>query len=276
MRWTLVLATILGAVCAGVAAADGGGPSPGVTWGSPGAVDAKGAVRYVALDAGPGRTTVAAIGVRGGRVLRWGFVKGTFGIPQVAYDGSTSGLARNGRRLVLGTFATYGATDTRFVILHPRTLRVRSRLTLRGAFAFDAISPGGSLMYLLQYLGNRNDGRYAVRVLNLNTHELYPGALVDRREPDEKMTGIAITRADSRDGAWAYTLYSRQSKHPFVHALDTVHRRAFCVDLPWNSTAAWVGSARMRIGADGKTLEMRYRGRVRARMDTKTFEVSRG
>jgi hypothetical protein len=275
MRRTLLLATILGAACAGVAAADAGGPSPGVTWGSPGVVDAKGAVRYVALDAGPGRTTVASIGVHGGRVLGWRFLRGTFGIPQVAYDGSTSGLARTGRRLVLGSFATYGAPVTRFVILHPRTLRVRSRLTLQGAFAFDAISPGGSLMYLLQYLGDRNGGRYAVRVLNLNTHELYAGSLVDRREPDEKMTGIAVTRTESRDGAWAYTLYTRQAKHPFVHALDTVHRRAFCVDLPWDSATSWAGGARMRMGADGRTLEMLYRGRVRARMDTKTFEVSR-
>jgi hypothetical protein len=275
MRRTLVLAIILGAVCAGVAAADGGGPSPGVTWGSPGALDAKRAVRYVALDAGPGRTTVAAIAVRGGRVLRWGFVKGTFGIPQVAYDGSTSGLARNGRRLVLGTFATYGATVTRFVILHPRTLRLRSRLTLRGAFAFDAISPGGSLMYLLQYLGDRNDGSYAVRVLNLNTHELYAGALVDRREPDEKMTGTAVTRADSRDGAWAYTLYTRANKGPFVHALDTVHRRAFCVDLPWKASTSWIGALRMRLSGDGDALELRYRGRTMATVDTKSFEVSR-
>ena len=55
---------------------------------------------------------------------------------------------------------------SRFVVLHPRTLRARSRVTLRGAFAFDALSPGGSLMYLLQYLGGPQSTRYAVRVLN--------------------------------------------------------------------------------------------------------------
>ena len=63
-------------------------------------LDASGKVRYQALTAGPG-TTVAAIRVRDGAVLRWTYLRGTFGIPAVAWDGSTGGLARNGRRLVL-------------------------------------------------------------------------------------------------------------------------------------------------------------------------------
>ena len=50
MKRTLVLATILGAAWAAVAAADGGGPSPGPTWGSPGLVDTSRGIRYIALD----------------------------------------------------------------------------------------------------------------------------------------------------------------------------------------------------------------------------------
>jgi len=271
MRRTLALATILGATWAAMAAADGGGPSPGVSFGSPGLVDAKGKVRYVALPAGDG-TTVAALRARSGRVLGWGYVHGIFGIPTVAWDGSSGGLARNGRRLVLTTSVSYG-TPTRFVVLNPRTLRVRARFSLRGAFAFDALSPGGSLMYLIQFLGDPNSGRYAVRALNLNTRKLYPGAIVDRREPDEKMTGQPVTRAESRDGAWAYTLYGRANKGPFVHALDTVHRRAFCVDMPWRSTPRWLGQARMHV-LGGKLL-LRVGHRTLAAVDTRTFEVSR-
>jgi hypothetical protein len=272
MRRTLALATVLGATWAAIAAADGGGPSPGVSFGSPGLVDAKGKVRYVALPAGDG-TTVAALRTRSGRILSWGFVHGIFGIPTVAWDGSTGGLARNGRRLVLTTSASYGA-PTRFVVLNPRTLRVRAQFSLRGSFSFDALSPGGSLMYLIQFLGDPNSGRYAVRALNLNTRKLYPGAVVDRREPDEKMTGQPVTRAESRDGAWAYTLYGRTNKGPFVHALDTVHRRAFCVDLPWHSTPRWLGQARLHVS--GGRLELRVGRRTMATMDTHTFEVSRG
>ena len=70
-----------------------------------------------------------------------------------------------------------------------------------------------------------------MRALNLNTRRLDAGAIVDRREPDEKMTGCCLTRVESRDGSWAYTFYSR-TRRPFVHALDMVHWRAFCVDVP--------------------------------------------
>ncbi len=271
MRRMLVLATIAAGAWAALAAADGGGPSPGVSFGSPGVVDAKGKVRYVALPAKDG-TTVAALGARAGRILRWNYVGAIVGIPTVAWDGSSGGLSRNNRRLVLATSPAYG-NPTRFVVLDPRTLRVRARLLLHGAFAFDAISPGGSLMYLIQYLGDPSSGRYAVRVLNLNTRKLYPGAIVDKREPEEKMTGQPVTRAESREGAWAYTLYGRANKGPFVHALDTVHRRAFCVDLPWHSTPSWLGRTRMHVR--GGELLLQVRGQTKARVDTKTFEVSR-
>lgn len=270
MRRTLALVGILGAVGAGVATADGGGPSPGISFGSPGVVDRTGTVRYVALPSENG-TTIAALGARAGRVLRWNFLNGVFGIPAVAWDGSTGGLTRDGRRLVVTTGASYGSSVTRFVVLNPRTLRVRSRLMLHGAFAFDALSPAGSLMYVLQYLGDPNSGRYAVRAVNLNTRKLYPGAIVDRREPDEKMTGQPVTRVEGGDGVWAYTLYSRTNKSPFVHALDTVHRRAFCVDLPWHSTPNWLGQSRLQLRGD--ELLLRVRGKIKARVDRKTFAV---
>jgi hypothetical protein len=274
MRRTLAVATIVAGAWAALAAADGGGPSPGVSYGSPGVLDSTGAIRYVTLDAGRKGTTVAAVRVRGGGVIRWRYLRGTFGIPAVAWDGSTGGLARNGRRLVLASWPVYGS-PTRFLVLDPRTFRVRARLLLHGAFAFDALSPGGSLMYLIQYLGqpSQTGQRYAVRVLNLNTRELYSGAIVDRREPDEKMTGTAVTRTESRDGSWAYTLYSRPNKGPFVHALDTVNRRAFCVDVPWRNSADWIGLVKMRVS--GHELLLRRSGKTIARMDTKTFEVSR-
>jgi hypothetical protein len=63
-------------------------------------------------------------------------------------------------------------------------------------------------MYLLQLEGGSGGGLdYDIRALNVRTRRLYPRAIVDRREPDEKMTGIPMTRAGSGDGRWAYTLY---------------------------------------------------------------------
>jgi hypothetical protein len=272
MRRTLALATVAAAAWAAVAAADGGGPSPGESFGSPGVVSPNGKIRYVTVPAGRG-TVVEALGVRGGRLLRWRFMHGSYGVPLVAYDWSAGGLARNGRRLVLVSHQT--ASVTRFAVLDPKTLKARARLRLEGEWAFDALSPGGSLMYLIQYLGvpDANGRRYAVRALNLNTRQLYSEAIVDRREPDEKMTGTAVTRAESRDGAWAYTLYSRTSQSPFVHALDTVHRRAFCVDLPWRSSADWIGLVKLRVS--GHKLLLRLRHKTLATVDRRTFEVRR-
>jgi hypothetical protein len=192
----------------------------------------------------------------------------------VAYDGTTGGLARHGNRLVLASLPMGSPTVTRFVVLDRGTFKVKARLILHGDFAFDAISPGGSLMYLTQYFGvpSPRGQRYEVRALNLNTHRLYTGAIVDRREPDEKMTGMPMRRVES--GGWAYTFYTRTSKSPFVHALDTVHRRAFCVDLPWRASTRWLGRVTMRVS--GGKLLLLDGPRTKAVVDRRTFEVSPG
>ena len=52
-----------------------------------------------------------------------------------------------------------------------------------------------------------------------------PGRSSTGREPSERMNGIALARAWSRDGTWAYTLYNGGTSHAFVHALDTRARR---------------------------------------------------
>ncbi len=86
------------------------------------------------------------------------------------------------------------------------------------------------------------------------------------------MTGLPMRRVGTPTG-WAYTLYSRQGKRPFVHALDTVRRRAFCVDLPWGNSASWISRIKMRVR--GGMLELRRDGHTIARMDRKTLEVTR-
>jgi hypothetical protein len=272
MKRALSLATLLTGVLAATGGAAGGGPSPGLDFGN-GVTLPGGAVRYLAMNAGRG-TLVEAVQVRGGQVVRTRFLRGVYGIPAVDFSGTTGGLARNGRRLVLASQPN--APVTRFVVLDPRNFKIRVRFRLRGTWAFDALSPGGSLLYLIQYLGVPGGlgQNYAVRAFNLNTHRLYSGAIVDRREPDEKMTGVPFARAESRGGGWAYTLYSRPSKSPFVHALDTAHRRAFCVDLPWRKSPNWLSEVRLRVV--GGRLELRRAGRTIARVDTRTFEVSRG
>ncbi|MFL5920956.1 MAG: hypothetical protein ACJ75Q_14245 [Gaiellaceae bacterium] len=269
-------ALVLGSVVAGLAvlagSALGAGPSPGVTFGSPGVVSHDGKLRYLAMRAGGG-TLVEAVTTRGGVVRRSRFLQGAFGIPLVAYDGSAAGLTRNGRRLVLYQPASRGAT-TRFVVLDPQTLRLRRRIALNGNFGFDAMSPDGSLMYLIQLKGGVNGGLdYDVRALDVNAGRLLPGTIVDRREPEEKMTGIPMTRVGSADATWAYTLYAKPSSGAFVHALHTTAREAFCIDLSLHLADGQLGKVRMRVGKN--VLMLRLRGKTIAKIDTQSFRVTR-
>ncbi len=274
MRRTLALVMFLFAISAAVAAADGGGPSPGESFGSPGVVDPKGPIRYVTVPAGRG-TVLEAVSVRTGMVRRWRYLHGSFGIPLVAFDYAGGGLARNGRRLVLVSHRSPALT--RILVVDPDTLRTKVRLRLPGMWAYDAISPGGSLLYLIQYRGSVTqapvDQSYAVRALNLNTRQLYASAVVDRREPDEKMTGMPLTRVESR-GGWAYTFYSRTKREPFIHALDTVHRRAYCIDVPWKRSTNDLWRVRLRLAAG--ELQLKLGRKTLTRIDTSTLRVSGG
>jgi hypothetical protein len=268
MRRALALAAILGSVGAGVAAAGGGGPAPGLDYGN--GVVVPGGYRDVALSDGRA-TLLESIVIRSGRVGRARYLKGSLGIPLVSYSGQTGGLSRDDSRLVLASWPGLQSA-TRFVAVDPVDFSVQAHVKLRGRFAFDALSPNGSLMYLIQYLGKPGAiaQPYAVRAFDWRTRKLIPGAIVDRREPDEKMTGLPMRRVGSPTG-WAYTLYSRQGKRPFVHALDTVHRRAFCVDLPWRNSDDWIQTVKMRVR--GGMLELRRDGNTIARMDRKTLNV---
>jgi hypothetical protein len=272
MRRTLVLVTVLAATWTAMAAADGGGPSPGESYGSPGVLGSKGTIRYVTVPAGRG-TLLEAVAVKDGTVLRWRYLRGSFGIPLVAFDNTGGGLARSGRRLVLVSHQSPGLT--RIAVVDPRTFRPKAHLRLPGQWAYDALSPTGSLLYLIQYRGSPSQGggqSYAVRALNLNTRRLYGSAIVDRREPDEKMTGMPLTRVESRDGSWAYTFYSRSNNKPFVHALDTVHRRAFCIDVPWKRSPNELWRVRLRL--DRGQVLVRVGRSVVARIDRRTFRVA--
>jgi hypothetical protein len=268
MKRPLVLAVFVAAILAG--SAGGAGPSPGIA--PAGILSHDGKIRYVALRAGRG-TLVEAISRPDGVVRRTRYLKGFYGIPMVAYDGSTGGLSRDGKRLVVYSPSRgIGRDVTRYVVLDPVMLRVRSRITLAGNFGFDALSPDGSLMYLI-HLKSGSGLDYEVRALDVNTGRLFPGAIVDRREPDEKMTGIPMTRVGSDDASWAYTLYAKPDSGAFVHALHTTGREAFCIDLALNVSDEELGHVKMRV-RNGSLL-LRFRGRTVASIDTRTFAVKR-
>jgi hypothetical protein len=270
MRHLTALALPLLVLLALAAPARGDGlPVAGVNAGPEGV--AAGAVRYVTLDGARG-TVVAAVGRQGGRVLRSRALSGRFTIPAVAYDGSPSGLAAAGRTLVLIRPRTsFPQRRTSLAVLDTRTLAVRRFLRLRGDFSFDAVAPDGRSMFLIHYLSPTDPTRYEVRSYDLAAGRLEPAPVVDPRERGEKMRGFPVSRAVSRDGRWAYTLYDGAGHAPFVHALDTVGRTARCVDMAMLNGRSDLFALRLRAGAG--RLDVVARGRPVATVDARTFRA---
>jgi hypothetical protein len=233
MKRLLVLftAALATAVLATGAGANGSPYSPGLVYGWPGVPTGDG-VRFVAFGM-PKSTMVAAVRTRDGHVLRSAVVKGDYGVPLVAYDGTSGGLSGDRGTLALSSYGPRPGTRgrTTFVVLDTTALKPRSTVTLRGSWSYDAIAPNGSTLYLTQHLRAGTNPLYRVRTLDVATGRLH-GALVDRLEGERDMGGDPVRRASSSDGRWAYTLYARRGHEPFVHALDTARREAFCVDLP--------------------------------------------
>ena len=274
MRIRLLAALALALLAAAPAASGDGGPAPGATTGWDGVLAAGGNLRYVAFNA-PNWTTVAAVEVEGGRVIEYRSLRGSYGVPLVAYDGTTGGVSADGSTLVLASFTGPVAPGqvSRFAVLRAdKHFRTRKIVTLRGTFSFDAISPSGRILYFIEYLQSGTTVTYRVRAYDVARGKLVPGSIVDRREPDERMQGAPVTRATSGDGVWAYTLYARPAGKPFVHALDTRRARAFCIDLPWRASQQALQNVKMTAGG-GRLVIHDGAGRL-ASVDTRSWKVT--
>jgi len=249
-----------------------GGPVPPVLGGS-GVSATSSPFNFIALAAGPD-TLVERVRRVSGTVGDTALVHGSFGVPAVSYDGSSTGLSADGRTLVLAG-AVGLTTPTQLVVLNTSPLGKRASIVLNGAYLVDAISPDGRWLYLIHYRSLNNISDYEVRAYDLVRGQLLPKPIVDPREPDEKMTGLPVTRTMSPDGRWAYTLYFRGGGAPFIHALDTAAGRAFCVDLPANLAGISNNdpfNLRLKL-MSATALSILYYGKAVAAMDTRTFAV---
>jgi hypothetical protein len=273
MRYVLSTIALAAGIAAGVASANGSPYSPGLVYGWNG-VGAGDGVRYVAFGM-PKSTIVAAVRARDGRVLRSNVVRGEYGVPLVAYDGTSGGLSGDKKSLVLGWYGPLPGQSgkTRFVVLDTRTLAPRRAIVLDGSWSFDAVSPTASTLYFTEHLRAGDRPLYRVRIYDARSGRLR-GAIVDRLEGEEEMGGEPVARASSARGRWAYTLYARRGDEPFVHALDTVEREAFCIDLPLRLGHGGQWALGLQLGRNGKVLSV-IRGRSEvAAIDTTTWNVS--
>ena len=267
-------AAIVSGAGAATASADGL-PVLGVDVGSKGVTVPGAAARYVTLWSGPKTTVVARVRRNGGRVDRSRLLEGTFTVPAVAYDSSASGLSADGKVLVLiQPRVSFPRARTSFAVLDARHLRVVKVLRLKGDFSFDAISPSGNRIYLIQYVSANDPTKYAVRAFDVGAGRLLPEPVVDPHEPDEQMRGQPLSRAMSPDGRWAYTLYDGNGKTPFVHALDTSRATARCIDLDALGGAENLWRLRLSIRGGGKQLAVRDGSQTELVVSTRTFAVS--
>jgi hypothetical protein len=280
----LCVAAVLFALAAAPSALADGGPSPGAANGGAGVLG--GGVRYVAL--GGGRTTVLeALAEHGGPVSRFVSLQGGWGVPTISYDGTTGGLSTNRSTLVLAQLNPWTCvtgrcvwTASRFAVFTPKTLRRRATLTLHGRFAYDALSPDGRMLYLIQYVSQTDQTRYLVRAYDLERGRLLPGSIADRTQRGWVMQGSPMARTTSADGRFVYTLYENPGGFPFVHDLDTVRGVAHCVGLPWTGSQTEVGALRLTLEDGGRTLALAIPvGRAPIAspsfaIDTQTYAVS--
>jgi hypothetical protein len=124
---------------------------------------------------------------------------------------------------------------------------------MRGAYSFYAISPDGSRAYLIHYrYAGLRVVDYEMRALDTSTGRLLPGPIVDPANPDARIDATPITRRQSPDGRWAYTLYGADT--PFLEALDTVRGRPTHIDLPQLPGGKASFGLQMEIGDDGRQI----------------------
>ena len=268
IRYWLLFGAAL-AVAAGLAGtALAVGPWPGLAR----SVDDAAGVRYSVRPAG-GRTVLKA--TRDGRVLRSATFRGLFGIPAVTSDGAPGGLSPNGRLLVLAEPPNYRGLRkrSRFLLVSTPRLSLVRTLELPGEFGFDALSPDGGTLYLIQHVARQDLVRYVVRAYDLRTRRLLATPIVDKRSPDEAMRGYPIARAASPGGDWVFTLYTRapDQGNVFVHALNAKGRYAFCIDLPHWPSGTNIWAARLEVS--GPTVVVRAGSTRVATIDMDTLRV---
>jgi hypothetical protein len=269
MLRSLAVAAALFALSASAALADGG-PGPGVLTGGGGVVSANGAVRWVAvLDNDNRETTVEAVQTAGGKVLQAASLAGSWGIPLVAYDGTAGGLSRNNQTLVLAQANLVQQTSfTRFQIVDPKVLG-SIEISLRGSFSYDALSPNGNLLYLIQHVSQKNANAYRVRAYDVANQQLLPGAIADRTQRGWTMQGMPVARTESPNGRFVYTLYQNPGGYPFVHELDTVRATAHCIGVPFTGDQKTFMHATLRL-SDGRLAVAVQKGSSYYRYDVRT------
>ena len=254
-----------------VSAASAAFPAPFALQGGTGLSSLDDSVRYVAYDAGA-NTRLSAIATGGGTVMTRTF-PGAFGVATLTQNGLAGGLFHDGSAFVLQSVGL--RSTSRFMIVRAKDLTTQSTITLKGTFGFDAVSPDGSKLYLIQHTSTQDLQHYIVRAYDLRTRKLMRGRVADKTQKTWVMQGWAVDRVTTPDGRWSYTLYNNPGGYPFVHALDTVRGVAHCIGVPWRGDQKEPWNMRLALTDDGRTLAVNKKGgSTFVAIDASTWKIS--
>ena len=261
-------------------AAFAAGPDPGVTVGGQGVAAPGGKIRYVAVGGRRATTTLVVIRARDGSIVRSATYGGAYGVPAVTFDGARGGVSSDGSTLVLADIRTGNGEyplkrHSSFAVVDAKSLRLRARVELPGHYTFDALSPDGSRLYLVQHVSAQTLTHYVVRAYDLVHRSLLPGRIADKSQRGWVMNGMPLTRTTSAGGRWVYTFYDNPGGYPFVHALDTVRGVAHCIGVPWKGSENDLWKLRMSVRDGGRTLSLHWRsGRPYLAIGVGTWRIS--
>ncbi len=196
-------------------------------------------------------------------------VHGQYGIPTLITTGTQLGLSHDRSLLVLQSM---NQQHSSFVVLRTSDLSVTQTISLKGSFAFDALSPNAQTLYLIEHRSSDLQ-HYVVRAYDLATQTLRPGRIADKTQKSWVMQGWPTSRVATADGRWVYTLYTNPGGYPFIHALDTMRGVAHCVGIGW--TGSQNPLYHFRLGISGsRLLVMRGDGSVYRSINRTTWAVS--
>jgi hypothetical protein len=246
-------------------------PAPFAVQGGTGLANLDGSVRYLAQSAGA-NTRITALDAAGDEAVPTVTIRGEYGIATLTQNGLTGGLFHDGSAFVAQSLGLNSTSS--FVVIGTKDLVPLQTIKLKGTFGFDALSPDGSKLYLIQHTSAQDVQHYIVRAYNLKTHTLMKGRVADKTQKSWLMQGWAVDRVTSTDGRWAYTLYANPGGYPFVHALDTVRGVAHCIGVPWRGDQNEPWNMKLALNEDGRSLAVNRKSGTFVSIDVSTWKIA--
>jgi hypothetical protein len=247
-----------------------GGPSTGVGQ-DLGVLSPDGGTYYFAVGAA-GSTVIESVDTDNGLLQKF-VVPGSWGVTRVTLNGDAGGISADGKTLVLASMRV--RSHSKFLIVDAQTLKPIKTVVLQGSFTFDALSPDGTHLYLIQHTSIKDSNHYVVRSYDLTTNRLLAHRIADKTQQNWVMQGYAMTRTASPGGRWVYTLYQNPGGYPFIHALDTQDGVAHCIGLPWTGNQDKLWNIALKLRGGGTALAVQWKtGRPWLTVNTTNWHIT--